>query len=202
MTDIIYHLYGEADETMFLTFAAAQELAKHIGVESKFGTWTIQNLEGTVMKRDTLVLLFNQLLEDSENYNSEKEMIFVHTAFLTGSFVEKVNISGNLLKQKLDDEEISNQEEGNIRELLIIYLNQLDPAATILYDAFVKQQDQLEGLIIMNTFERLKDLAAHLKEMKPALAVAPISELASNEELATSFDLISNLRNVLITPNR
>jgi len=199
MTDIIYHMYGEADETMFLTFAAAQELAKHIGVESNFATRTIENLEGTMMKRDTLTLIFNQLLKDSENYNSEKEMVFVHTAFLTGSFIEKVYISSNLLKQEMNNEEISNEEEGNIRELLVIYLNQLDPAAGILYDAFFKQQDQLKGLIVINTFERLKELAAHLKEMKPALAVAPISELASNEELTTSFELISNLRTILIT---
>lgn len=200
MTDIIYHLYGGGDEEMFLTFAAAQELAKYIGVESQFGTWTIENLEGTVMKRDTITRLFNQLLKDSEKYNTEKEMVFIHTAFLTGSFVEKVHISGSLLKQKMNEEEISTQEEANIRELLVIYLNQLDPAASVLYDAFVKQQDQLEGLVIINTFERLKDLAAHLKEMKPALAVAPISELASNKELATSFELISKLRSVLIAP--
>ena len=199
VTDIVYHLYGEADETMFLTFAAAQELAKHIGVESEFAKWTIENLEGTMMKRDTITLLFNQLLMDSERYSSEKEMVFVHTAFLTGSFVEKVFITGNLLKQKMNDEEISNEEEGNIRELLVIYLNQLDPSTGILYDAFVKQQDQLEGLVIINSFERLKELSAHLKEMKPALAVAPIGELASNEDLATSFELISKLRTVLIT---
>lgn len=199
VTDIIYHLYGEADESMYLTFAAAQELAKHIGVQSKFGSWTIENLEGTMMKRDTISLLFNQLLKDSENYNSDKEMVFVHTAFLTGSFVEKVYITSNLLKQDMKNEEISKEEEGNIREMLIIYLNQLDPSTGILYDAFVKQQDQLKGLVVINTFERLKELAAHLKEIKPALAVAPISELASNEELATSFELISNLRTVLIT---
>ena len=106
VADLVYHLYGEADESMFITFQAAQELAKYIGVESEFGTWTIENLEGTMMKRDTITRLFNNLLQDSENYNSEKEMVFVHTAFLTGSFVEKVYISSNLLKEKMNDEEI------------------------------------------------------------------------------------------------
>ncbi len=33
---------------------AAQELAKYIGVESEFGAWTIESLEGTTMKRDTI----------------------------------------------------------------------------------------------------------------------------------------------------
>jgi len=199
VADIVYHLYGEADESMFITFQAAQELAKHIGVQSEFGTWTLENLEGTMMKRDTITRLFNSLLQDSENYNSEKEMVFVHTAFLTGSFVEKVYISSNLLKEKMNDEEISKEEEGDIRKLLVIFLNQLDPSTTILFDAFAQQQDQLEGLAILSSFESLKELSSHLKEMKSTLSVAPISELASNEDLIKTFGLIADLRTGLIT---
>ncbi len=199
VADIVYHLYGEEDNNMFLSFAAAQELAKFIGVESEFASWTMENLEGTLMKRDTITQLFNKLLKDSENYNSEKEMIFVHTAFLTGSFVEKVYFSSNLLKQKFNDEDYSKEEEGDIRKLLVIYMNQLDPSSSILYRAFEQQKDQLTGLAILNSFESLKELASHLKEMKSTLAIAPISELVTNEDLATSFDLISNLRTALVS---
>lgn len=197
--DIVYHLYGEEDENMFLTFAAAQELAKYIGVESKFGSWTMENLEGTLMKRDTITLLFNQLMQDSEKYNSEKEMVFVHTAFLMGSFVQKVYITSNLLHQKLQDEEFTQEEEGNIRKLLVIYMNQLDPSASVLYEAFEQQQDQLEGLAILSSFENLKTLATHLKEMKSALAVAPMDDLVANEDLQKTYELISDLRTGLIT---
>lgn len=198
VADIVYHLYGEEDESMFLSFQAAQELAKHIGVQSEFGTWTMENLEGTMMRRDTITHLFNSLLKDSENYNTEQEMVFVHTAFLTGSFVEKVFISGNLLKQKLAFEDISQEEEGNIRKLLVIYLNQLDPAASVLYDAYEQQQEQLEGLALLSSFKKLKELSAHLKEVKSSLTVAPISDLASNSDLTTTYDLISELRTSLI----
>jgi len=199
VVDILYHFYGEAEETMFLSFQAAQELAKEIGVESEFGKWTLENLEGTTMQRDTITRMFNQLLVDSEQYNSEQEMVFVHTAFLTGSFVEKVHISGNLLKQKLLAEEMTQEDEGDIRELLVIFMNQLNPSTTILYDAFVQQQDQLEGLVVLTTFERLKELSEHLIELKPTLAVAPISEIKNNEDLKTAFQLIENLRNLLVT---
>ena len=202
VADIVYHLYGESDERMYLTFQAAQQLAKHIGVESEFASWTMENLEGTMMKRDTITHLFNALLKDSENYNSEKEMLFVHTAFLTGSFIEKVYISSNLLKEKMNDQDISKEEEGDIRKLLIIYLNQLDPSATILYDAFEQQEDQLEGLAILSSFEGLKELAAHLKEMKSTLSVSPISDLASNEDLLKTFGLISDLRTGLISASK
>ena len=200
VVDILYHFYGEAEDMMFLSLQAAQELALEIGVESEFGKWTIENLEGTNMKRDTITRMFNNLLKDSEKYGSEKEMVFVHTAFLTGSFVEKVHISGNLLKQKMLAEEISQEDEGDIRELLVIFMNQLNPSSSILYDAFVQQQEQLEGLIVLSTFERLKELSEHLIELKPTLAIAPISEIKANEELKTAFQLIENLRNLLVTP--
>ncbi|MEN8157140.1 MAG: hypothetical protein ABFS10_09320 [Bacteroidota bacterium] len=199
MTDILYHLYGENNEAMYLSFAAAQELAKHIGVESKFGTWTIENLEGTMMKRDTIAMLFNGLLADSKKYNSDQEMVFIHTAFLTGSFVEKVHVTSNLLKQKMATPELTKEQEGDIRELLVIYLNQLDPSASVLYDAFERQKDQLSGLVVLTTFQKLKELSAQLKTVKTTLAAAPISEIAANKELSTTFNLIENLRTVLIT---
>ena len=153
VVDILYHFYGEETETMYLSFQAAQELAKYIGVDSEFGAWTFENLEGATMKRDTITRMFNQLLLDSEQYGSEKEMIFIHTAVLTGSFVEKVHITGSLLKQKLLAEEISQEDEGDIRELLVIFMNQLNPSSTVLYDAFLAQQDQLEGLVVLTTFD-------------------------------------------------
>jgi len=200
VTDILYHFYGEATETMYLTFAAAQELAKYIGVESEFGAWTIEKLEGSTLNRDTITMMFNSLLADSENYNSEQEMVFVHTAFLTGSFVEKVHITGNLLKYKMEMEDKTEEDEGDIRELLVIYLNQLNPSTGVLYDAYNRQQDQLEGIVVLNTFEQLKGLSEHLLELKSELAVAPISDIASNEDLSTSFELIENLRSMLVTP--
>lgn len=199
VTDILYHFYGEAPETMYLSFQAAQELAQHIGVESEFGAWTIEKLEGSTLHRDTITLLFNTLLADSENYQSEQEMVFVHTAFLTGSFVEKVYITGNLLKQKLLVEEKSQEDEGDIRELLVIYLNQLNPSTGVLYDAFLRQQDQLKEIVVLSTFEQLKALSDHLIELKAELAVAAVEDIAANEDLKTSFELIANLRELLVT---
>jgi len=199
MVDILYHFYGEGLETMYLTFQAAQELAKEIGVESEFGTWTFEKLEGSTMQRDTISRMFNALLIDSKQYGSEQEMIFVHTAFLTGSFVEKVHISGNLLKQKMLVDELSQEDEGDIRELLVIFMNQLNPSSTVLYDAFFAQQDQLGELVVLATFEKLKELSEHLTELKPTLAVAPISEIMANQELKTAFQLIENLRRVIVT---
>jgi len=199
MTDIIYHFYGEADESMFLTFSAAQELAKYLGLESDFATWTIEKLEGTSVNKDTITMMFNKLLMDSENYSSEKETVFIHTAFLTGSFIEKVYISGNLLKQKMQAGELTKEDEADIRELLVIYLNQLNPATGVLYDAFVQQQDQLQGLLVLATFEKLEMLSEQLKLVKPELIAAPVIDIAANLDLNNTFELVTNLRNILVS---
>lgn len=199
MTDIIYHFYGEADETMFLTFSAAQELAKYLGLESDFASWTIERLEGSTVNRDTITQMFNKLLVDSDNFSSEKETVFVHTAFLTGSFIEKVYITGNLLKQKMQAGDLTKEDEGDIRELLVIYLNQLNPATGVLYDAFDRQQDQLEGLLVLATFQKLEMLSDQLKLVKPELIAAPVADIAANLDLNNTFDLVSNLRNLLVS---
>ena len=201
MTDVIYHFYGEDEESMYLSFQAAQELANYIGVESEFGTFAIEQMEGNVMRRDTITRIFNNLLIDSEKYTSEEQTVFVHTAFLTGSFIEKVYISSNLLKQKMANQELTKEQESDIRELLVIYLNQLDPSTSILYEAFEKQQEQLEGIVVLTTFERLRELSQELQKVKPTLSLAPVTEIASNEQLQRTFELIANLRNLLITPN-
>jgi hypothetical protein len=199
MTDIIYHFYGEADETMYLTFQAAQELAKHLGLESDFATWTIEQLEGSTVNKDTITVMFNKLMVDSENYSSDKETVFVHTAFLTGSFIEKVYITGNLLKQKMQAAELTKEDEGDIRELLVIYLNQLNPATGVLYDAFVQQQEQLEGLLVLATFQKLEMLSDQLKLVKPELVAAPVVDIAANLDLNNTFELVANLRNLLVS---
>lgn len=199
MADILYHHYGGNDEAMYLSFAAAQELAKYIGVQSEFGAFTIEGMSGTAMNRDTISHLFNGLLQDSEQYNSEQEMVFVHTSFLVGSFVEKIYISSNILKEKLAGKDLTKEQEGDIRELLVIYLNQLNPSTGLLAEALEKQKDQMEGVVAITTFVKLKELSDHLKEVKSSLAVAPISEIATNEDLQTTFTLIGNLRTILIT---
>ena len=199
VSDILYHFYGEATETMYLTFQAAQELAKYIGIDSKFGAWTFEKLEGSAMQRDTMTMMFNGLLQDSDQYTSEKEMVFIHTAFLTGSFIEKVHITGNLLKQKMLIEELTKEDEGDIRELLVIFMNQLNPSSGVLYAAFEQQEELLEDLVILSTFEKLKDLSDHLIQLKPTLAVASISDIAVNEDLHKAFELIENFRNILVT---
>jgi hypothetical protein len=51
----------------------------------------------------------------------------------------------------------------------------------------------------MHSFERLKELSEHLIELKPTLAVAPVSEIKANEDLKTAFQLIENLRSLLVT---
>ena len=99
----------------------------------------------------------------------------------------------------MSNQEMTKEQEGDIRELLVIYLNQLSPSTGLLAEALEMQQDQMEGMVAIATFEKLKELSDHLKEVKNTLAVAPISEIAANQDLRTTFNLIANLRMVIVT---
>ena len=54
-------------------------------------------------------------------------------------------------------------------------------------------------MVAITTFEKLKELSEQLKAVKTTLVVAPISEIAANQDLNATFSLISNLRTVMIT---
>jgi hypothetical protein len=99
----------------------------------------------------------------------------------------------------MSNQELTNEQESDIRELLVIYLNQLDPSTSVLYEAFEKQQEQLEGLVVLTTFDQLRELSLELQKVKPTLSLAPVSEIASNQQLQRTFELIANLRNLLVS---
>ena len=61
---------------------------------------------------------------------------------------------------------MTKEQEGDIRELLVIYLNQLNPSTGLLADALERQKDQLQGMVAITTFEKLKELSDHLKAVK------------------------------------
>ncbi|MDA3821532.1 MAG: hypothetical protein PF450_02810 [Bacteroidales bacterium] len=92
---------------MFLAFSAAQELAKAMGLESEFGATLLTELEGGDVSRDSLIVVFSELMTESEKYNSKEEMIHVHTAFLTKLYVEKIFITSSLLSQAQKKDEAS-----------------------------------------------------------------------------------------------
>lgn len=188
ITDIVYHMYGEASSDMFLTFSATQELAKYIGLEDEFAVTLLTELEGGAdISRDSLIYVFNGLMEDSEKYGSENEMAYVHNSFLTGLYVEKLFITSSLLDQAYNKEEKSEDDIVNAKKLLAIFQNQLK-SVDVLSEALDGQYSNLEGLI------QAEDVSA-LKASGTALGTK-VNEIIEAEGLE-SCEYISDLHKQL-----
>lgn len=193
VTDIVYHMYGEATKDMYISFSAAQELARYIGLESKFAATLLTELEGSDISRDSLLAVFNGLMEDSEKYGSAKEMAYVHTAFLTGLYIEKIFITSSLLDQSFNKEEKSEQDIVNSKKLLVVFQNQLGSLDALMASLKGKYK-HIESII---DAKEIKDL----KESSTALN-SEVDELLSAEEPESSEQIISLHKQITAVRNR
>lgn len=155
VTDIVYHVYGDATEDMYLTFGAAQELARYLGLESEFGATLLTELEGDNISRDSLINVFNNLLSKSEDLHSADDVMHVHTAFITGLYVEKLFIVSSLLDQAQKKEDPSEKEVANFKKLLVILKNQLDSMG-VLEESLEKNKKQLKETIDIDAIMEMK----------------------------------------------
>ena len=195
--DIIYHVYGDDINAAYTSFAAAQELAKYIGVEGAYASMTFDAFEGSAANRDSLVMIFNELLKDSRNYTTEEEILFVHTAFLSGVYVEKMHIVGSLIQQLLKSEELSQEESIELKELLVIYIERLK-SAQVLVSAIEGQVEQLKNIIILEQFQELRKIGTSIEAEEEAMLSATPAELKSNDLLNTSFEILNSIRTLMV----
>jgi hypothetical protein len=197
ITDIVYHMYGEATSDMFITFSASQELAKYIGLEAEFAATILTELEGGGdISRDSLIYVFNGLMETSKKYGSENEMAFVHTSFLTGITIEKLFISSSLLDQAYNKEEKSEEDVVNAKKLLVVFQTQLK-AVDALIESLDGQLSHVENLIVSTEMEDLKESAAALDgEIKEILDA---EELKPSEHVAAIHKQLTTIRNRIVS---
>ena len=198
--DIIYHVYGDAIDAAYLSFAAAQELARFVGVEGAFAATTFDAFEGAAASRDSVTLMFNNLLTESQNYSTEKEILFVHTAYLAGAYIEKMYIMSSLIQQALKSDEFTQEDEINLKESIVIYVERLK-SVDVLLTAIEAQIDQLKSLELLAQFQELRTLATSIEAGEAEILAASNAELRESEKLQQSFDIISNIRSMLVTTN-
>ena len=195
--DIVYHVYGDAIDAAYTSFAAAQELAKYVGVEGAYAAMTFDAFEGSASNRDSIVLIFNELLRDSRNYTTEEEILFVHTAFLSGVYVEKMHIVGSLIQQLLKSEELTQEESIELKELLVIYIERLK-TAQVLVSAIEEQVEQLKDVIILEQFQELRKMGTSIEAEEEGILSASPAELKSNELLNASFETVNSIRTLIV----
>lgn len=196
--DIIYHAYGEAIESAYLTFAAAQELAKFIGIEGAFAAITFDAFEGSISNRDSIAMIINELLKESQNYASDEEVLFIHAAYLAGAYAEKMHIISSLIQQSLKSESLTPEDEINLKESIVIYVNRLKSV-----DALLKlvepQAEQIKSVALLENFQQLRKLATSLEAEEEAILSSTIDELKENALLNASFETVSKIRTLIVT---
>lgn len=197
ITDIVYHMYGEASSDMFITFSASQELAKYIGLEEEFAVTLLTELEGGgEISRDSLIYVFNGLMENSEKYGSENEMAYVHNSFLTGLYVEKLFITSSLLDQSYSKEEKTEADVTNAKKILAIFQNQLK-SVDVLAESLEGQYENLQSLIHADEIEALKTTSTALGSKINELIEA--EGLQASEHVSKLHEQLTSMRNRIVT---
>jgi len=196
VTDIVYQTYGEAIEDVFITFSASQQLANYMGFASEFGATILTELEGGNVSRDSLIFVFNQLMAESKNYNSADEMIYVHTAFITGLYIEKIYITGSLLGQSQKKEDPTENDVINFKKLLVVFNKQLESIDLIL-SSVDNHEKQLKEIFDINELESVKTSAVKLNEKTSEILKS--MELKASPEVSTLNSLITNIRTKIVS---
>lgn len=196
--DIIYHVYGDDMEKAYTTFAAAQELAKYVGVEGVFATMTFDAFEGTAVSRDSMAMIINELLKESQNYATEEEVLFIHTAYLAGAYVEKMYIVSSLIQQALKSEELTKEEEVSLKESIVIYISRLK-SVDVLLNIVEKQADQVKSVATLESLQQLRKEATSLEGEEESILSATPAELRNNELLNSSFVTVAKARTLIVT---
>lgn len=196
VTDIVYHMYGEATEDMYLTFSASQELARYIGLESEFAATLLTELEGGQLSRDSLITVFSGLMEESESYNSAEEMMHVHTAFLAGVYVEKLFITSSLLEQGQKKEKPSVDDINNFKKLLVVLEKQLE-SLDILSESIAGHSRELKNEFNLVDFDQLLTAAERLNDVSRDILNS--DELKVSEELSKVYVDITRMRTRIVS---
>ncbi|MEX0986346.1 MAG: hypothetical protein WD052_02630 [Bacteroidales bacterium] len=196
VTDIVYHMYGNSTENTFLSFSASQELASRMGLESEFGATLLTELEGGKITRDSLIIAFSGLMSESKAYNTKEEMMHVHTAFLTGLYVEKLFITSSLLEQEQKNAAPDEKDIMNYKKMLVIFQNQFE-TLHILLTSLEKHQDELKDVFNLEELKKLAAAATRLEQKSEEILSAP--EITKEEELTAMHLLITNIRNRVVS---
>jgi len=196
--DIIYHVYGGDMEKAYTSFAAAQELAKYVGVEGAFAAMTFDAFEGTAVSRDSMAMIINELLKESQKYSTEEEIMFVHTAYLAGAYAEKMYIISSLIQQALKSEDLSQEDEVSLKESIVIYISRLKSVDALL-NIVEKQADQVKSVATLENLQELRNEATSLEAEEDSILSASPAELRDNEMLNKSFETVAKVRTLIVT---
>ena len=160
--------YSKVQEA--LTYmSSAKKLADNLGVTGSFDTELLRRFEENLSRKDSLAFLLNETVNKTENYLKDANRNKLAALIITGSFVEGLYISTQLIASYPDD--ILPEDSRNL-------------VLTPLIRVVLEQEKSLDDLVSMlesvEQTEPVTSLAADLQKLKAKYASLNIQEQIAN----------------------
>lgn len=172
-TDIGYMIsYGKVQDALSY-MEVAKQLAEKIGVGAAIDVNLIKRFESNLSSRDSLSVLVNEALSETERYLKESDRAKVAAMVLTGSFVEGLYISTALVRNYPKDILPDDARALILKPLIITILKQEKPL------------NDLIGLLkTLKSDEEIAKLLGSFENLSSEFASLNISENLQNNQAA------------------
>lgn len=172
-TDIGYMIsYGKVQDALSY-MEVAKQLAEKIGVGAAIDVNLIKRFESNLSSRDSLSVLVNEALSETERYLKESDRAKVAAMVLTGSFVEGLYISTALVRNYPKDILPDDARALILKPLIITILKQEKPL------------NDLIGLLkTLKSDEEIAKLLESFENLSSEFASLNISENLQNNQAA------------------
>lgn len=199
MADLIYHTYGRSYHTA-PTADAAFELAEYVGMEKDFYENAMARYEDANVPMDSLIMIWNVLLDESGKYGSESEIIYLKTALIFGNYIEKLYLISSVLHQEMASD-ITDEEATLAKQELAYALIRAQEHTGQLYTIVEEQKDLLKSMAVLEELQILNDLGSNVALLKDDLNKLSSGEILSNQHVISYHAQIVKLREAIVNPS-
>ncbi len=149
--------------------SSAKKLADNLGVTGSFDTELLRRFEENLSRKDSLAFLLNETINKTENYLKDDNRNKLAALIITGSFIEGLYISTQLIDSYPDD--ILPKDSRNL-------------VLTPLIRVVLEQEKSIEDLVSMlesvEQTEPVTSLVADMKELKTKYSELNIQDQIKN----------------------
>lgn len=166
--------------------SSAKKLADNIGISGTFDQALISRFEENLSRKDSLAYLLNQTIQDTENYLKDEDRNKLAALVITGSFVEGLYISTQLIKTYPKD--ILPEDSRNLV---------LTPLIRVVLEQEKSLNDLVEMLGTIEQTEPVNEILAQLKELEGKYEELNIEEQIKNNraDLVLSDETLVDITN-------
>lgn len=179
--------YGKAQEALNY-MQKSKDLADKLGLTGAFNPELVQRFERNLGNRDSLAYLLNQTINTAEDYLKEENRNHLAALIITGSFVEGLYISTQLINQYPKD--ILPEDSRNLI---------LAPLMRVVLEQEKSTEDLLELLKSIERSETVLTLTEDLEELNESYKELDINEQIKQNraDLVLTDETLNDITNIV-----